>query len=282
MQTEYIKRVTKSLISLPTLPTVAAQLFELVDDEKDKREALEQIISADPVLTARLLKMINAKGESVTGIHSAISRLGFEQAKDISMEASMSRVFELKNSKVDLQKFWDHCSAVGIVARIAALEYEPALATDAFTAGLLHDIGKIVLLQYMGEDFEQAIALSKKRPCELNSAEKELLGVDHGQIGAWLAENWLLPRSISEVMQYHHDLSRAEINRPLVALVGFADILCRILGAGDGGNYAPPAFNPELAEELGKWHINLELKALQPLMLLCIDELNKRNLTQYG
>ncbi len=282
MQTEYIKRITKSLISLPTLPTVAAQLFELVDDEKDKREALEQIISADPVLTARLLKMINAKGEAVTGIHSAISKLGFEQAKDISMEASMSRVFELKNSKVDLQKFWDHCSAVGAVARIVALKYEPALATDAFTAGLLHDIGKIVLLQYMGEDFEQAIALSKKRPCELNIAEKELLGVDHGQIGAWLAENWLLPRSISEVLQYHHDLSRAEINKPLVALVGFADILCRILGAGDGGNYAPPAFNPGLAEELGKWHINLELGALQPLMLLCIDELNKRNLTQYG
>ena len=281
MQAEYIKKVTQSLISLPTLPTVAAQLFELVDGENDQREALEQIISGDPVSAARLLKMINAKGESVTGIHSAISKLGFEQAKDISLEASMSRVFELKDSKVDLQKFWDHCSAVGTVARIVAQEYEPGLATDAFTAGLLHDIGKIVLLQYVKE-FEQAVTLSKERPCELNLAEKELFGVDHGQTGAWLAENWLFPRSISEAIQYHHDLPRAEINRPLVALVSFADILCRILGAGDGGNYAPPTFNPALVEELGKWRINLELNALQPLMLLCIDELNKRNLTQYG
>ena len=277
-----IRKITQSLISLPTLPTVAAQLFELVDDEKYQGEALEQIISGDPVLTARLLKMINAKGESVTGIHSAISKLGFEQAKDISMEASMSRVFELKNSKVDLQKFWDHCSAVGIVARIVAQEYEPNLAADAFTAGLVHDIGKNVLLQYMGSEFERAIALSKNRSCELHLAEKELLGLDHGQIGALLAENWQLPRSITEVIQYHHDLSRAEINKPLVALVGFADILCRILNAGDGGNYAAPAFNAELAQELGKWRINLELNALQPLMLLCIDELNKRNLTQYG
>jgi len=276
-----IRKITQSLISLPTLPTVAAQLFEL-DDEKYQGEALEQIISGDPVLAARLLKMINAKGEAVTGIHSAISKLGFEQAKDISMEASMSRVFELKNSKVDLQKFWDHCSAVGIVARIIAQEYEPNLATDAFTAGLVHDIGKNVLLQYMASEFEQAIALSKNRPCELHLAEKELLGLDHGQIGALLAENWQLPRSISEVIQYHHDLSRAQINKPLVALVSFADILCRILNAGDGGNYAPPVFNAELAQELGKWRINLELNALQPLMLLCIDELNKRNLTQYG
>lgn len=279
MKTEYIKKVTQSLISLPTLPTVAAQLFELANDEKD---ALEQIISGDPVLAARLLKISNARGEAVTGIHSAVSKLGFEQVKDISMEASMSGVFQLKDSKIDLQKFWDHCSAAGIVARIAAQEYEPSLATDAFTAGLLHDIGKIVLMQYMGNEFEQAILMSKNRPCELYAAEKELLGVDHGQIGAWLAENWRLPRSISEAMQYHHYLSRAEINRPLVALVGFADILCRILGAGDGGNHAPIEFNAELANELSNWNINLELNALQPLMLKCIDELNKRNLTQYG
>lgn len=281
MRTEYIKRITQSLISLPTLPNVAAQLFELVEDDKGEREALEQIVSADPVLAARLLKMTNSRGESVTGIHSAINKLGFEQVKDISMEASMSRVFELKNSKVDLQKFWDHCSAVGIVARIVAAEYEPNLATDAFTAGLLHDIGKIVLLQYMGAEFEAAIERSKSRSEELYLVEKELLGVDHGQIGAWLSENWQLPRSISEVMQYHHDLERAEINRPLVALVSFADILCRILGAGDGGNYAPPSFTEEHQKELGKWNIDLEINALQPLMLLCIDELNKRNLTEY-
>ena len=277
-----IKKITQSLISLPTLPTVAAQLFDLVDDEKYEKAALEQIVSGDPVLTARLLKMTNAGGESVTGIHSAINKLGFEQVKDISLEISMSRVFELKNSVIDLQKFWDHCSAVGIVARIVAQEYEPSLASDAFTAGLLHDIGKIVLLQYMKSEFEQTVNLSKSQLCELHLAEKELLGVDHGQIGAWLAENWRLPRAINEVMQYHHDLTRAQINKPLVALVSFADILCRILGAGDGGNYAPPSFTAELANELGKWHINLELSALNPLMLLCIDELNKRNLTQYG
>jgi len=276
-----IKRITQSLISLPTLPTVAAQLFELVDDEKCERKALEQIVSADPVLAARLLKTSNAGGESVTGIHSAISKLGFEQVKDMSLEISMSRVFELKNTAVDLQKFWDHFSAVGIVARIAAQEYEPDLASDAFTAGLLHDIGKIVLLQYMNKEFEQTINLSKSSSCELYLAEKELLGVDHGQIGSWLAENWRLPRAISEVMQYHHDLERAQINKPLVTIVNFADVLCRILGAGDGGNYAKPVFTPELANEMAKWRISLDLNALQPIMLLCIDELNKRNLTQY-
>ncbi|GHV17614.1 HD family phosphohydrolase [Fibrobacterales bacterium] len=299
MRTEYIKKVTQSLISLPTLPTVAAQLFELTDNVSERGE-LEQIISSDPVLTARLLKMTNSRGESVTGIHTAITKLGVEQVRDISLEASMSNVFALKNATVDLQKFWDHCSAVGIAARTIAQEYEPSLSTDAFTAGLLHDIGKVVLLQYMGREFEQAIEKSRLEKRDLFSVEKEMLGVDHGQIGAWLAENWQLPRSIQEVMQYHHDLSRCETkyplpppmppsglaggfsNRPLVALVAFADILCRILKAGDGGNYAPPEFSEALENELAKWKIDLDINALQPILLLCIDELNKRGITNYG
>ncbi|MDR2580933.1 MAG: HDOD domain-containing protein [Fibromonadaceae bacterium] len=281
MQTEYIEKITKGIINLPTLPTVAAQLFELSDDEKSQRNALEQIVSSDPVLTARLLKIINARGESITSIHSAIDKLGFEQAKNISQETFMSKFFELKDSKVDSQKMWEHFNAVSIVARTIALEYEPSLAADAATAGLLHDIGKIILLQYKSNEFEQAIALSKSRSCELYLAEREILGKDHGQTGADLAESWRLPRSIGEVMLYHHDLSRAVINRPLVVIVSFADILCRILEVGDGGNYAQPVFTEELAKELSKWRIDLELSALKPLMLLCINELNKRNLTRY-
>lgn len=280
--TEYIKKVTQKLRFLPTLPTVAAQLFELGDSESDEIESLERIASGDPILAARLLQRINSNGESVTGIHSAINKLSFERAKEICMEESMSRAFEFKNSSIDLQKFWDHSSAVGIVSRIIAQEYEPSLATDAFTAGLLHDIGKNVLLQHSGDDFERAIALSKSRRCELYLAERELLDIDHGQIGALLAESWQLPSSINEVMQYHHDLSKAEVNRPLVALVAFADILCRILNAGDGGNYAPPTFTPELAQELCRWKINPELNALQPLMFMCMKELDKRNITKYG
>jgi putative nucleotidyltransferase with HDIG domain len=271
-------------MSLPVLPTVAAQLLELMDNEKNQEHILEHLVSNDPVLASRLLKMINAKGESVTSIHSAIGKLGIETVRDISMEASiasMSRGSEFKNAKVDMLKLGDHCSAVGIVARIIAVEYEPNLATDAFTAGLLHDIGKYISLWQMSKEFEQAIELSKSSKCELHIAEKKFMSTDHGQIGALYAENQRFPRSIVEVIQYHHDLSRAQINRPLVAFVAFADVLCRILEAGNGLNYAPPAFSDELANELGKWRINLELNALQPLMFKCIEELNNRNLTQY-
>jgi putative nucleotidyltransferase with HDIG domain len=279
VQVEHIKKMTQSLMSLPTLPTVVAQLFELGDDEKSQR-ALEQIISSDPVLAARILKMVNTRGNSVTGIHSAISKLGFEHAKDICMEVSMSRVFELKDSKVNLQKFWDHCSAVGIVARLIAQEYKPDLAEDARTAGLLHDIGKFIFMLSNSSEFEKAIAMSKSRSCELYLAEKELFSMDHCQIGALFVENWQLPRPISEVIRYHHDLAKAEINKPLVALVSFADIICRFLyPEGDSGNYAQPAFTAELEGELSKWKINLEPNALERIMRKCISELDKRDLT---
>jgi len=269
-------------MSLPTLPTVVAQLFELGDDEKSQKD-LERIISDDPILATRVLKMVNARGESVTGVHSAIKKLGFEHAKDICMEVSMSRVFELKDSKVNLQKFWDHCGTVGIIARLIAQEYKPDLTEEARTAGLLHDIGKFILMLYNSGEFEKAIALSKSRSCELYLTEKEIFGMDHSQIGALFVENWQLPRSISEVIRYHHDLAKAEINKPLVALVSFADIICRFLyPEGDSGNYAQPAFTIELEDELGKWNINLKPSALEHLMRKCSDELSKRNLTQYG
>lgn len=286
MQTEYIKKITQSLIILPTLSTIAAQLPELLYDEKNKkdnRDSLERIISTCPVLAARFLKMANARGEPVTGIHNAVSKLGFEELKDICMEISLSGFFDLKNSGVDSQKFWDHCHAVGIAARIVAQEHKFGLTADeAFTAGLLHDFGKVIFLHYKSKEFEQAVNLSKSRPCELYLAESEYLGVNHGQTGAALARKWLLPNSIVEVMQYHHDLANTEIvNRPLVAIVNFADILCRILVAGDSGNHAAPAFTVELAKELAKWDFNLE-SSWQSLMALCIDELDERGLTHYG
>jgi len=281
---EYIKRITQSLLSLPTLPTVAARLLDLVGDSEVDENALAAVISEDPVLAARLLRLCQANtGQPVTGIRQAIRALGYEHVRDVSLEASMVNVFSQARTVggFDLQRFWDHCSAVGVVARLLAQKLFPSLASEAFTAGLLHDIGKVVLLQYLESDFGEAITLSRNRGVELWETEREVLGVDHGQIGAWLAEHWRLPRSMQEVMQYHHDLGRAEIDRDLVALVACADLLCRILKAGEGGNYAAPIFTPALAVHMGAWGIPPRMDALRPLLLELMQELNRRNLTHY-
>ncbi len=281
---EYIKRITQSLLNLPTLPTVAARLLDLVGDAQVNERALVDIVSEDPVLAARLLRMCHAgSGQAITGIGAAIRALGYEQVRDISLEASMAHMFSAARTVrgFDLQRFWDHCSSVGVVARFLAQRLFPEMASEAFTAGLLHDIGKVVLLQYLEEDFGAAIALGQNRGVELWEAERELLGVDHGQIGAWLAEHWRLPRSMQEVMQYHHDLARAQIDRELVALVACADLLCRILKAGDSGNNAVPAFTPALAGHMQAWGIPPRMESLQPLLLQLMQELNARNLTHY-
>ncbi len=282
---EYIKRITQSLLNLPTLPTVAARMLELVGDAEVDGNALANVISEDPVLAARLLKLCQSNsGRAPTDIRDAIRTLGYEQVRDISLEASMVHVFSAARTVggFDLQRFWDHCSATGVVARHLALKLFPEMASDAFTAGLLHDIGKVVLLQYLEEDFAQAIALGRSRGIDLSEAERELIGVDHGQIGSWLAEHWRLPRSLQEVMQYHHDLGRAAIEKDLVALVAFADLLCRILHAGDSGNAAPPVFTPALAKHLNAWGMAPNMESLQPLLLELMVELNRRNLTHYN
>jgi putative nucleotidyltransferase with HDIG domain len=281
---EYIKRITQSLLNLPTLPTVAARLLELVGEAHVDETALANVISEDPVLAARLLRLCHASsGQPVTGIRAAIRTLGYDQVRDISLEASMIHVFSTARTVggFDLQQFWDHCSSVGVVARFLAQKLQPESASEAFTAGLLHDIGKVVLLQYLEADFAQAIDMGRRQGIELWEAERELLGVDHGQIGAWLAEHWRLPRSLQETMLYHHDLERARIDHEIVAMVAFADLLCRILHAGDGGNAAKPVFTPALSRQLQQWGWSARLESLEPLLFELMQELNQRNLTHY-
>jgi putative nucleotidyltransferase with HDIG domain len=272
---ERVRRITQSLISLPTLPTIAARLL-------DGEESLESVLSLDPVLAAKLLRLTGRQGgrqegERLTSISEAISELGETQVRDMGLEESMANIFSKVRAAgdFDLQAFWDHCAGVGKASRLIAGRLCPKLERDAFTAGLLHDIGKIVELQYMEADFANALQQSRESKMELWEAERQILGVDHGQIGAWLAEHWELPRGVQETMQYHHHLDRAQIQPELVATVTLADLLVRILKAGDGGNSAPPVFTPALASFLQARGLEATPEGLRPLLVDVLAELEK-------
>jgi HD-like signal output (HDOD) protein len=125
----------------------------------------------------------------------------------------------------------------------------------------------------MEADFARALQQSREGRSELWEAEREILGVDHGQIGAWLAEHWQLPRGVQETMQYHHHLDRAQIQPELVATVALADLMTRILKSGDGGNSAPPVFTPALAGYLNLWGLEATAESLKPLLVDAMREL---------
>ncbi|NLB63674.1 MAG: HDOD domain-containing protein [Fibrobacter sp.] len=277
---QYLKRISESLLNLPTLPTLAARLIDLVDHPNTNAATLARFVRQDQVITARLLKMCNSAyyglGREITSVHQAVILLGFDMVKEISLGVSVINAFRTKSgfAGFDITGFWDHSSAVGMVARKLAQGWHPTLASEAFTAGLLHDIGKVILIQYMSEEFAEVVKRAKENNSELYLEEREEFGTDHGQIGAWLASKWKLPQSLRDVMLFHHNLGACPAeNKNLVALVYLADVLCRLLKAGDGGNPATPKIDKDLYPILRSWGVEPTLEAFKPLLEDLSEEL---------
>jgi len=279
---EHLRRISQSLLNLPTLPTLAARLLELVDNPTTNAATLAQFVSQDQVITARLLKMGNSAyyglGREITSVHQAVVMLGFDMVREISLSVSVINAFRSAKGMdgFDISGFWDHSSAVGVVARKIAKGWIPHHASEAFTAGLLHDIGKVVLIQYLPDEFSQALQIAKEQGRELFDVEREIFGTDHGQIGSWLAQRWKLPKPLSDAMEFHHELGRSPAgSRDLVAIVQLSDLLCRLLKAGHGGNPAAPAVQMDLHDVLLGWGMQPTMDGLRPLLSELVVELDQ-------
>ncbi|HSQ41542.1 MAG TPA: HDOD domain-containing protein [Fibrobacteraceae bacterium] len=269
----HLRRISQSLLNLPTLPTFAAKLLDLVDNPRTNAAHLSQFVAQDQVITARLLKMCNSSyyglGREISSVHQAVVILGFDMVREVSLGVSVINAFRSAKSLdgFDLSGFWDHSFAVGSAARRIAKGWLPHMSSEAFTAGLLHDIGKVLLIQYLPEDFAEILATAQRTSRNLNDVEREFLDTDHGQIGGWLAERWKLPKALADAMAYHHHLEDCPTeHRDLAAVVQLSDLLCRLLKAGQGGNPAPAVISRELYDLLWSWGMQPTIEGLKPLL----------------
>jgi HD-like signal output (HDOD) protein len=206
-QAKRVKRITDSLISLPTLPTVIAKMLELVDNPKTSASSLSNLIMRDQVLTAKILKMANSSfyafPRQIATVKLALVVLGFENVKEMALSLSVLNSFKGENNKhFDTSMFWQHSVSVGACTRMLARETCYRLAGEAFVAGLLHDIGKVVLNQYLPKEFAEIQTLIFEGGVPCDRAETEILGVTHAEVGAWLAERWNLPVILVEAIRY--------------------------------------------------------------------------------
>jgi putative nucleotidyltransferase with HDIG domain len=256
-QAKRVKRITDSLISLPTLPTVIAKMLELVDNPKTSASSLSNLIMRDQVLTAKILKMANSSfyafPRQIATVKLALVVLGFENVKEMALSLSVLNSFKGENNKhFDTSMFWQHSVSVGACTRMLARETCYRLAGEAFVAGLLHDIGKVVLNQYLPKEFAeiQTMIFEGGRSCD--EAEQEILGVTHAEVGAWLAERWNLPVILVEAIRYHQHPEMCPRNAELPLLVYLGDYLsvkCNLGKSGSKGVEALPAPILELARK---------------------------------
>ncbi len=196
---------------LPSLPIVVLELLASVDQEDTNLDDLAQKIAHDQAITARTLRLANSSfygmERQVTSIQEAIAILGFRAVRSIATTAALLGAFERSaENKFDFDRFWQHAIAAAVCAR----ELAPQLAVQpdhAYCAGLLHDIGRLVLATQFQTEYTATLIYQASQNCPLLEAEQAVLGIDHAQVGQALTQHWKFPPAMTmAVAEHHHTL----------------------------------------------------------------------------
>lgn len=245
--------------SLHTLPDSTARLGSLVNDPKTDAADFETVIRPDPALTANLLRMANSAyfglSREVTSVRQAITLLGVKRVYEVASSVTFSRMLpeSLPGYEVDAREFWTHCLAVAALSERLAAEIGIKAPDFIFTAGLLHDIGKLAIGSFLMEASEEVFGRVLEDHMDLPAAEKIVLGMDHADVGSALAEHWNLPEPVCRAARWHHrpDEAPEESDRSLVDLVHVADGLAHSLGLGADRGELARTILPSAVERLG-------------------------------
>jgi putative nucleotidyltransferase with HDIG domain len=248
--------------NLPTLPAVVEKLGTTMSDPNSDAKQVANIIEDDPAIMTRILKVVNsafyASSEEVTSVQHAVARMGMTTVSNLAMTTSVFSAFDAQDDEMfNMEDFWRHSISSGIAAGVVyerAREHIPRRYTKEVLrlAGLLHDIGKIVMIQYLHDDFTRALALAESSGIPLVQAETQVLNTNHCQIGAWLGAKWNLSNELLQVIEFHHaPESGDEKYSAIVALVHIANYICNQQTIGDSGDSAAPAFLQGVWKQLG-------------------------------
>jgi HD-like signal output (HDOD) protein len=228
-----VAEVLRKVTTIATLPQVTSQIIKTVEDPKSTAQQLHKIVSHDPALVTRILKVVNSAFYGLPGqvgsIERAIVILGLNGIKNIAVAASLGQLFRGTNlcDGLSPRDLWTHCIAVAVAARDLAKNMKLNIADEAFLAGLIHDIGLLVSLQLYPEKLGEVCRMAQSTNGDFLQLERKLIGLDHQQLGMGLAELWKFPRACQLVAGFHHSpQSLADQTRQLLAIVHVADTLC--------------------------------------------------------
>lgn len=245
---------------LDPLPASAARLAGQIADRNWKLPEISETISLDQALTGRLLSAANSvlsgSRHQIATIDQAVMRLGPGNVLSIALANSVSQQMRQALPELGLTEgeLWRHSVAAALAIEQARLYTRKEILPEAFAAALLHDIGKLLLSRYLNAETVTFV----QRMCEeggytSEEAEREVLHVDHAELGALITRRWELPEAISFAIQYHHNPYSAtdEGSRTLCLQVALADAVATTLGEACGESNPPPALTPALAGSLG-------------------------------
>ncbi len=272
------QRFIRGIRYIPTLPTVLSQILAQLNDERSSATDLERIITHDQALSSKVLAVANSAyygfRHRILTVTRAVLALGYEEIRNICLGASLMGFLHPSTfrDQTAAELLWLHSLTVGEAARILAEKTGAVGLEPAFTAGLLHDLGKVVLAAFFPDDLDELRAFMNREALSFQEAERAL-DLEHSHIGKALADHWDLPPLLGEAMGYHHEPIGGLTHFNLVATVHAADFLAREMGLGHSGNPDPPKCLPHVLAKIG-----LD----EDLRKECAKALNTRRLAVIG
>jgi putative nucleotidyltransferase with HDIG domain len=264
---EQLKKITMAIQELPTLNVVALKVNRLLRSSTAGSGDLAKVIQLDQSITARLLSLVNSAAyglrRKVSNVQEAVSFLGTNTVSQIVLGLGVLSTFSGKdNPRFSREKLWFHSLAVAVLARkIARVKKCHKQPEDVFTAGLLHDLGKVAIDHFCNESFELVLDELEQNPNQpFHEAEKKVYGLTHNTIGEWVARNWELPRRTIVAIKHHHQPPGSRegfhMSDDTVAdLVMLADWIAVTKGLGYSGT---KSIEPPTKESLSRLSITLE------------------------
>jgi HD-like signal output (HDOD) protein len=238
--------LVRGVLKVASLPAVIERLNTAIADPRTGSRDLERIVGEDAALAARLLRIANSALFGFPGrietLSHAITVIGTQQLRDLALACSVTSLFRnIPRERLDMESFWRHSVACGCAARLLASLRRETNVERHFVAGLLHDIGRLVLLSEAPREAQAVLQEAGERGELLYRIEYDRFEFDHAQLGGLLLEHWRLPAAHVAAVRHHHAPGRADGYKVEASLVHLADVVVHAVQYGNSGErFVPP------------------------------------------
>ena len=273
-----ILKLVNKTVELPTIPEVLKSLNQVIADPECTADDVAKVISTDPAVSTNILRIVNSAyfglQVRVSSVSLAVSIMGFSMTKKVALKAAVFTLFAKKKTPksphFDPLQFWKHSILTGIAARILGGEsphFKDSHVEDLYICGLLHDIGKIILLESEPDRFLSALKQCADSGRPEHEVETEMLGFNHADVGSVLAIKWFLPEDLTIAIRYHHSPEKDPFHRALSSLIHLADALAWNANFPSTVGLRTPTLDPEVYDQVG-----LSPERVEELVPQIVDE----------